>query len=959
MKKSLRNSISSLTLLSFAFTCSMIGAKETATAVQPRAWAQDSSDIKPDPRVIYRTLPNGMRYLLMPNKQPPGRVSMRLHIAAGSLMEREDQLGVAHFLEHMVFNGSKKFPDASQLIPKMQRLGIGFGAHANASTTFDETIYKLDLPNNEEDTLKLGFDIMRDFGDGALLRDEEIEKERGVILSEKTSRDSVQMRLMEQQFQTLLPDALMTKRFPIGTEEIIKSAPRKVFTDFYSQYYIPSRMTFVYVGDFDPVEAEKRIIANFSSMANPVIPGPEPKLGSIPSGQGFKTLIVADKEVAITDITLLTLNPSKKKPDTKANRAADLPHALAHSMLSRRFSILAKKENSTIGGGNAYKQNLFDFVEMTAISVNAKNQDWKSALTTVEQELRRALEHGFTASELKEVKAGILNAYEQAVKSSTSRKTPSIASSLTQHIHSDAVFSTPEDDLAILRESLENITPATCHDALKKLWNTEDITLILTTKKRPQDGDATLTKIYENSKKKPVSAPEQTAEVNFAYTNFGEAGTVEKKHYVKDHDFTQIQFHNGCRCNIKKTDFKQNNIRVTALVGGGKLSMPKNKPGIDVYASSTFGAGGLGKHSNDDLRRILAGRNAGFGFALSDTAFTLSGITTPDDLELQLQLLCAHLTDPGFRPEADRLFQAQIPTIYSQLKHTAAGPQSKLSAFLRGNDPRFTFPTKEQLETYDSNQIKQWILPEFKNGYLELSIIGDLDVDKTIDLLSKTLGALPKRATSKPAYTEERIIANLPQTPTEKRYTFDSRVAPGTAMVAWKGPGLEKDNIQTVRRFGVLSSILSNRMREEIREKLGEAYSPYSAFQPSDTYKDLGYLLAVSPGKADQAERVGKLIIQIGEKLAKDGITEDELKRALEPRMSSLKASLRDNNYWLSTVMAQSQAQPYRLDWASNRDADYAAITVEEINALANKYLGAKNTIRVEIVPVSETTPSE
>jgi len=373
--------------------------------VKPRAWAQQISDIKPDANVVYGTLSNGMRYVIMPNKQPPGRVSMRLHIAAGSLMEREDQRGVAHFLEHMVFNGSKNFPDASELIPKMQRLGIAFGAHANAYTSFDETVYMLDLPNNEDDTLKLGFDVMRDFGDGAFLRDEEIEKERGVILSEKTSRDSVQMRLMEEQFQALLPDSLMSKRFPIGTEKIIKSAPRKAFTDFYSQYYIPSKMTFVYVGDFDPIAAEKRIIASFGSMKNPVSPIANPELGTVPSGHGYQTLVMADKEVATTDITLLTKKRYQKKPDTRANRGVELPLTLAHAIINQRLSILTKKEDVTISDGNAFSYDLFDFVELTGISVDAKDHNWKAALPVLEQELRRAIKHGFTESELKQIKA--------------------------------------------------------------------------------------------------------------------------------------------------------------------------------------------------------------------------------------------------------------------------------------------------------------------------------------------------------------------------------------------------------------------------------------------------------------------------------------------------------------------------------------------------------------------------
>lgn len=955
-----------LSLGAFAFSPSAGFAKETpppsdkaAAPVKPRPWAQDGSDIKSDPKVVYGSLPNGMRFLLLPNKQPPGRVSMRLHIAAGSLMERDDQRGVAHFLEHMVFNGSKNFPDASQLIPKMQRLGIAFGAHANAYTSFDETVYMLDLPNNKDDTLKLGFDVMRDFGDGAFLRNEEIDKERGVILSEKTSRDSVQMRLMEKQFDALLPDALLSKRFPIGTEEIIKSAPRKAFTDFYSQYYTPSRMTFVYVGDFDPAEAEKRIIATFGSMKNPVVPGADPKLGTIPGGQGFGTLVMADPEVAATDLTLLTLKPYVKKPDTRANRGADLPLALANSILGRRFSILAKKENSTISGGEAYRQDLFDFVDMAGISVNAKNHDWKAALPVLEQELRRAIDYGFTESELKEVKANLINAYEQAVKSAPSRKTPGLASSLAKHIHAGAVFSTPEDDLAILRENLAKITPESCHQALKKLWDTKDITLILTTNKAADDADATLAKLYQESKKSAVTAPEKTEDASFAYTDFGKAGTIAERKHVKEQDFTQITFSNGCHCNIKKTDFQKNSVSVAARVGAGKLTMPTDKPGLDVLASAVFTAGGLGKHSTDDLRRILAGRNAGVGFAVGDDAFSLSGGTTPEDLELQLQLLCAYLTDPGFRPEAARLFKAQLPAIYSRLQHSSSGPQTKLSAFLRGDDPRFVFPTEQQAAALSTEDVKQWLTPALQNGYLEISLVGDLDEEKVIPILARTIGALPKRAATKPAYEAERTLANLPTPPQEKRYTFESRVAPGTAMVVWKGPGLDKDSIKTTRRMGVLSSILSNRMREEIREKLGEAYSPYSGFQPSDTFKDLGYLLAVSPGKAEQAERVGKIIVSIGDKLAKEGATEDELRRALEPRLSELKTSLRKNSYWLGTVMAQSQEQPYRLEWASNRDADYAAITVDEINALAKRYLVAENAFRVEIVPVAPPSPAE
>ena len=941
----------SLALILLPSSASAKEAVPAQASIATRIWAQEKSDIQADSRVRYGRLPNGMRYILMANQQPPGRVSMRLHIAAGSLMERDDQRGVAHFLEHMVFNGSKNFPDASKLIPQMQRLGIAFGAHANAYTSFDETVYMLDLPNNEADTLKLGFDVMRDFGDGAFLKESEIDKERGVILSEKTSRDSVQMRLMEKQFDALLPDALLAKRFPIGTEEIIKSAPRSAFTDFYRDYYKPSRMTFVYVGDFDPKEAEKRIIATFDSMKNPINADKSPELGNLPSGHGFKTLAMADKEVATTDLTLTVIKPFEQKSDTVATRTEKLPLKLANSMLSRRFSILAKKENAPITDGTAYEYDLFKFTKIGGISVDAKDHNWQAALPVLEQELRRAIQHGFTEAELEEIKANLINSYELSVKAESSRKTNELASSLARHVHKDAVFSTPADDLAILQENISSITPETCHRSLKQFWNTADITLILTTNASRDNADATLMDLYQKSQTTEVTPPEKKAAVSFAYTDFDKAGTIASQSHIEDLDITQVSFNNGCKCNLKKTDFDKNSITVTTHVGGGKLTMPKDKPGLDIFASSVFTAGGLGKHSADELKRILAGRNADISFHVGEESFKLSGSTTPEDLELQLQLLCAYLTDPGLRPEGERMFKAELPSIFSQMKHTPAGAQSKMTALLRGNDARFVFPTPEQAEALSTEDLRTWVSPALKNDYLELSIIGDLEVEQTLPILARTIGALPKRAATKPGYIELRTLANLPAPPLTKRYTFESRIPTGMAIVTWKATDMNKDSIGTTRRLSVLSSILSNRMREKIREELGEAYSPYAGAQLNDTYKDLGYLLAVSPGKPEQAERVGKIIIEIADKLANEGATQDELTRALEPRLSELKKSLRQNSYWLGMVMARSQQQPYRIDWARNRDADYAAIKLNEINALAKQYLGKDNTFRFEIIP--------
>ena len=256
-----------------------VGGGDKAPEAKPAkdvVWPQDASDIPADSKITFGKLPNGLRYIILPNKEPQKRVSLRIHIAAGALEEQEDQRGLAHFMEHMVFNGTKHFKEG-ELVPKMQRLGVGFGAHVNAYTSWDETVYMLDLPDLSDETVGLGFNVMRDFGDGANLEPSEIDRERGVILSEKTSRDSVRFRLMEQQFNTLFSGSLIAKRFPIGLEEVIKTAPRERFTDFYTRFYTPDRMTFVVVGDIDPAAAE-------AALAIHQIEAPEPHELAVEAG---------------------------------------------------------------------------------------------------------------------------------------------------------------------------------------------------------------------------------------------------------------------------------------------------------------------------------------------------------------------------------------------------------------------------------------------------------------------------------------------------------------------------------------------------------------------------------------------------------------------------------------------------------------------------------------------------
>lgn len=927
---------------------SPVAAEPPVAKTAPRAWPQEASDIQPDAAATYGALDNGMRYVIYPNSEPPKRVSLRLHIAAGSLMEAADQQGLAHFLEHMVFNGSKHYT-AAELIPRMQRLGIAFGAHVNAYTSFDETVYMLDLPDLSEDTMKLGFTIMRDFGDGALLQPAEIDNERGVILAEKISRDSVDYRLMQQQFRTLLPGSLIADRFPIGTEEVIKGAPRERFVDLYSRYYVPARMTFIVVGDVDPAQMAKRIEEQFGSMKNPEKPGANPDLGPLKTPEALETAVFADKEVSSTSLSLNVLRPFVKKPDTAANRAAEMPLDIANSMLSRRFERLSKKEKSPIVSGSANCSDLFNYARIGSVDVTAADDRWQDALPVLEQEFRRALQHGFGDAELAEAKANILTHYEQAVKQKSTRKSDGIAMAFVKTINSESVFSTPETDLEIVKKALEALTPAVCHEAFKKFWEAAGMHLVLTTKEKPENAEKELAALYQESFGVPVAAPEAAKQQEFAYQSFGKAGTVVSRKEIEDMGITQLVLSNGVHINLKPTDFEKSRIHLSARIGSGQLTQPKNMPMLDAFATAIFEGGGLGKHSSEELQQILAGKLVGSTLGIDEDAFTLGGSTTAADFGLQVRLMCAGLTDPGYRNEGLWQFQKAIPMIYQQLKHSPAGPQQEMNGWLHGGDSRFMPAPMEKLSAYTIEDARKWLSPELTKGYLELSIVGDFEIDAVLPDLLATFGALPKRDKAKPELASARKVL-FPNAPAEKVFTYESTIPQAVAFVFWKTAGL-RGNQKEFRRLNLLAEIYQDRLREEIREKLGASYSPNGAVNGSDALDDFGFILGQSVGKADDVDLLLKTMRDLADKLAVEGVSADDLDRALKPTLSQIEKSKRDNKYWLGTVLAQCQADPKRIELIRGRDADLKSITVKELNDLAKKYLKAENALMVAIKP--------
>lgn len=918
--------------------CLCLCASLSISATAASSWAHSTSDITVDSAARFGGLDNGLRYVILPNSEPPDRISLRLHVGSGSLDEADDQRGLAHFLEHMVFNGSRHFPNVEELIPQMQRLGIAFGAHANAYTSFDETVYMLDLPNTEIETLDLTFTVMRDFADGALLSAEEIEKERGVVIAELKSRDSVQMRLMEQRFKFMMPDFLAAERLPIGLEGVINHATRERFVDYYQHNYIPQNMTFVVVGDIDVAAMEARIKSEFGSIKPAAAPKPTLDLGTLPTDFDFRVGVFSDEEVGQDSLSLSFLKPHTPQADTIETRNQYLPLEVAYAILNRRFDILAKKEGSPISGGSASYSYWLKAIESHSVGVSPEAGKWPEAIATLEQELRRAVTYGFTQAEVDEIKAIQINALEESVKRAATRKSPALASGIVNSVNDDFVFNHPTESLRVYQLGAVSITSDAAHQALKTAWADADLNLILTTKVETETTRSELATRYQASQLFPVEAPVEIEDGVFAYTDFGAAGEAISTTVVDDLDFTQVTLSNHIRVNLKETDFQKNSVVLTARFGNGTLTQPTDKTGLEMVASAYLNGGGLGAHSVDELQRILAGRNVGYSFGVAGDAFIFSGATTPEDLELQLQLMCAGLTDPGYRDEALRQFHKRIPAIANKLDHTLAGAGAEMQAWLNGNDGRFAKVDPERLLQYTREDVRAWIDDAMQTGFLELSIVGDFNIESALPLLLETFGALPPRAQQPASLTAARMIEQ-PDFPADQTFYYDSKIDKAVAMVSWKGQ-IEETDVHQLRRMNVLASIVRDRLRKKLREELGSTYSPSAGFSANMVF-NTAHFSTSSIATHSEVPALQAHMIEIIKQVTEEGLSEDEFSRAIEPVKTQLASSLRQNSYWLGTVLSQAHSKPYQLEWARERDADYNSITVEEVEALAKLYLQA------------------
>lgn len=909
-------------------------------------WAQATSDIPADSNVRFGILPNGMQYAIMRNATPPGQASFRLRIDAGSLMEHENQLGLAHFMEHMAFNGTTNIPE-NELLRILERHGLAFGADTNASTGLDATTYMLELPRADPQIVDDALRIMREQVSEALMAADAVDAERGVIEGEQRTRDTPGLRSIKAQLALLAPGQLISQRLPGGDLTVIRTAPRDRFVEFYEAYYRPERATFVAVGDFDVAEMEAKVRGAFESWRPRAANGPDPDLGTVQPRQP-ETRILVEPGIQ-SSIQLNWIRNPDLSPDTAAERRADTIRSLGMAVLNRRLGEISRQENPPFTSAGGGVSDLWRSLEVASVSANFNPGEWQPALAAIEQEQRRIVQYGVSQAELDREVANYRTGLETAVAGAATRRTPALANGLIGSANGLRVFNAPQTSLDLFNQTVRSLTVADVNAALAEGFQGQGPLALVVTPVEIAGGEAAVTAALEASRQVPVSAPAAQAEMSWPYTSFGTVGRVVEQRPIIDLGTTVVTFANGVRLTVKPTDFRDEQILVSVRTGNGEMGLPRDRITPQMLAGQTFPLGGLGQLTADDMSRVLTGRIYGSGFSVDGDAYVFSGSTRPEDLNLQLQVLAAYLTDPGLRAAPFQQAKAIFPQILEQAGATPGGAFAlQAPVLLASGDKRDAVPSAAEMADWTNDQLSAQLRHDLSTGPIDVIIVGDVTLDQAIAAVAPTFGALAPRgpALPLPAGTNQRRFPAGVATPITLTHTGPAEQALG--FIAWPTTDQVADRTEA-RRVQLLTAVVRLRVLEEIRERLAIAYSPNASSTASDLFPGYGYLSIAGETAPEKLGDFYQAAEAIAASLRDAPPSEDELNRARLPMIESIRRARAGNEFWLNGL-DRVATDPSEVEQINSQISDLEAVTTADIQALAQRYLRPDTAWKVQVL---------
>lgn len=922
-----------------------LSAPSLALAAPPPVWTHEASDLSPHPRATFGRLENGFRYVILPNTSPAKGASLRLRVDVGSLHEAEDERGLAHFLEHMAFAGSKNVPPG-ELFRRLERIGVRKGDGVNAFTSATQTTYNMDLPVADEPSLDVALTLMREVG--ALTLDEKaIDAERLVVLNEKRLRDGPVTQLTVDQFAYWFPGRRAGDRLPIGTEQVIRTAPYEKVRDFYHRYYRPDRAVLVIVGDVDAAKVEARVRALFEDWRAEGPAAADPDLGA-PGARKTSAKIFVEGALP-PRVSLTWIRPYDPSPQTSASIRAMIAEYVGLAVLNRRLERQASGASPPFTAALAQREDVLRSGRMTVMQA-ASPTDGRAALQALILAQRQILQYGVSPAEMQVEIAEWRSRLQNRAYGTVTEPSSRLADEIVQTLEENGVFTSSEQDIEIFDAAVEGLTARDVEAALRTAFSGEGPLVTVVTPVSVEGGEQTVLAAVHEAQIRPV-APLTVQARSWTYRPPGAPGEVASRRHVEDLDATLVAFANGVRLTIKPTDFRTGQVLVGVRIGEGRLGLPTDRSSPD-WAATAFVLGGLKSMSYDDIALALAGRMWSVSPAITDNAIRLDGATRAEDFDTQLQLLAAYVTEPGWRAEAFERVRSQLGVTVSRTDGTPGGIlQRQVRTLLRSGDRRWAQPTAVEIRAAKLDDLKAALGPQLETGALEVTVVGDIEVDAAIAAVARTFGALQARARP-PGGGKLAEGPRFPQRASSPvRLLHYGRDDQSLAIAAWPIPDFFADP-KAARTLRVLEQVIALRLFDRLRGEQGLAYATETEMTSSEVFSGYGYLMAMVEVKPQDGDKVFAGVSEIAADLRAREISADELERAKRPRLEEYAAGRRTNAYWLA-ALAGVHEDPRRLESARTLMPQIQAVTPADIRAAAQRFLTEEKAWKAHIVPVA------
>ena len=897
-----------------------------------------AQSIPTDPNIRIGKLDNGMKYYIKKNTKPEKKVEFRLAIDAGALVEDDDQKGLAHFMEHMNFNGTKNFPD-NKLVDFLQSIGVKFGQHLNAYTSFDETVYMLPVPLDKPGNLDAGLKVMEDWAFNALLTDKEINKERGVVLEELRLGLGPDKRMLDKYLPKLLYKSQYADRLPIGDKKILETFDPNVLRRFHKDWYRPNLMALVVVGDINVDEVEQKIKANFGAYKN--TSNRERKIFDVPVHKETLVAIESDPDATFSRVQLVYKDLENYKPKTTIEEYnKDIVKNLFTTMLNNRLKELINSNNppftfgSTYHGGTyARSKEAFQSFAMT------KEGGQLNALKVLMEETERAKRFGFTQAELDRAQAEMLSNLEKSYSNRDKTESEKYVDEYVRNFLEGESIPGIEWEFNQFKKVAPTVTLAQVNEVVKNMVRDENRVVVITGPKKDnisQPTEAQVLSLFNEIKTAQLKPYEEKVAIKNLVTPFKSNGKIVKTETDTKLGTTTLTLSNGAKVTYKKTDFKEDEIVFAARSLGGSSLISDADIVKTQFAFPALGEAGVNQYTKSDIAKYLAGKQVSVTPSIGGLSTAFNGKTVKKDIATLFEMVYAYFTGLNYDEGSFNAYKQKQSAIYSNL---TSNPQfyfqNEMQKYLNQKNPRFTniIPMEEDWKITDYKLAYDIYKQKVANaGNFHFYFVGNIDENQIKQYATQYLAALP--TTNKVENFKDTGYRPL----TTATHKIITKGKDPKSMVNIMFSGATKYDEKEDLALTALGEVATIKVIEKLREDEGGIYGggarggmnkvPYGSYQFNISF----------PCGPENVEKLTKIALAELQKFADAGPEQKDLDKFKEGEANDEATNQKDNNYWLNNIVN------YQIEGGDKYEiinylAKVKALTVKDLQAVAKKYL--------------------